>query len=286
MARLGIALIMLTRHWPQRRRTRLAHVLADIAWSLPRARRVTLINLRACFPELSEAERRQIGRATFRSLTRAALDHSILASADLETFRSYVRVDGEHHILDPANRPLIIVAPHFAGLNAGGMRSGLITRGASIYSRQKNPVWNDWLLQTRLRFADPILIPRQDIDMRNVVRIMKSGIPLYYLPDTDLGRTSSIFVPFFGIDAATIPMVSRLARLTGAKVLTAVTEMTDDGYVLHVEAPWADFPGASVEEDTARMNREVERWVRRLPTQYFWTHKRFRTRPRPEDRFY
>jgi KDO2-lipid IV(A) lauroyltransferase len=166
------------------------------------------------------------------------------------------------------------------------MRSGLITRGASIYSRQKNPVWNDWLLQTRLRFADPILIPRQDIDMRNVVRVLKSGVPLYYLPDTDLGRTSSIFVPFFGIDAATIPMVSRLARLTGAKVLTAVTEMTDDGYVLHVEAPWTDFPGASVEEDTARMNREVERWVRRLPTQYFWTHKRFRTRPKPEDRFY
>jgi KDO2-lipid IV(A) lauroyltransferase len=108
---------------------------------------------------------------------------------------------------------------------------------------------------------------------------VRDGYPLYYLPDMDLGATNSIFVPFFGVQAATIPMVSRIARMTGAKVVMTVTEMTDDGYVLHVEPPWADFPGASVEEDTLRMNREIERWVRRMPDQYLWTHKRFKTRP-------
>jgi KDO2-lipid IV(A) lauroyltransferase len=66
----------------------------------------------------------------------------------------------------------------------------------------------------------------------------------------------------------------------------AVTEMTDEGYVLHFEAPWGDFPGANVEEDTERMNREIERWVQRLPDQYLWSHKRFKTRPPGSPSFY
>ena len=95
----------------------------------------------------------------------------------------------------------------------------------------------------------------------------------------DFGATNSMFVPFFGVQAATMPMVPRLARMTGAKVIVVVTEMTDDGYVLHFEPPWDEFPGRSIEEDTARMNRCIERGCCACPTQYFWTHKRFKTRP-------
>jgi KDO2-lipid IV(A) lauroyltransferase len=74
-------------------------------------------------------------------------------------------------------------------------------------------------------------------------------------------------------------MVSRLAKITGARVVMAVSELTADGYVLHLEPPWQDFPSADVEADTARMNREIERWVERLPDQYLWTHRRFKSRP-------
>ncbi len=181
---------------------------------------------------------------------------------------------------------MILLAPHFVGLDAGGVRSNTLVRGASIYSKQKNPVWDAWLLKARQRFSDPVLLPRQGLDMRSVVRTVRSGLPLYYLPDMDLGPTNSIFVPFFGVPTATIPMVSRIARMTGAKVIVAVTEMTDDGYILHIEPPWENFPGESVEDDTARMNREIERWVLRMPTQYFWTHKRFKTRPEGEPSIY
>jgi KDO2-lipid IV(A) lauroyltransferase len=279
-AKLGIFLINLTQHWSQRTRTRVAYALSDLVWWLAGSRRhVTLTNLRVCFPEMPDTERRRLGRLTFRSLGRAALDHSVLWNADREAVERYIRIEGAQFLTDPANRPLIIVAPHFVGLDAGGVRINAIVRGASIYSKQKNPVWDAWLLKARKRFSDPILIPRQGIDMRGVVRTVKQGFPLYYLPDMDLGPVNSIFVPFFGVPTATIPMVSRLARLSGAKVVMAVTEMTDDGYLLHVEAPWKDFPGESVDEDTLRMNRELERWVLRLPAQYFWTHKRFKTRP-------
>jgi KDO2-lipid IV(A) lauroyltransferase len=280
IARLWIALIEATCNWSQSARTRLGAILGDLLWwvVVPR-RRITLTNLRVCFPGLAEQERVRIARRCFRNLARSALDHSVLWRADEERVQRYVRVEGAGHMTDPANRPLIMISPHFVGLDAGGIRFSTLARGFTIYSRQKNRVWDAWLLKGRQRFNDPVLIARQGADMRAVIRTVKQGLPLMYLPDMDLGATNSVFVPFFGVPAATIPMVSRIARLTGARVLMAVTEMTDDGYVLHFEAPWTDFPGASVEDDTARMNRELERWVLKMPDQYLWTHKRFKTRP-------
>lgn len=280
VARLWIALINTTAGWSQAARSRLGAWLGDLLWwtVVPR-RRVTLANLRACFPQMPEAERVRIARACFRNIARGALDHSVLWRGDEAAVTRYIRVEGAAHALAAGNRPLIMIAPHFVGLDAGGIRFNTLARGISIYSKQKNPVWDAWLLKGRQRFNDPVLVARQGVDMRAVIRTVKDGLPLYYLPDMDLGATNSVFVPFFGVPAATIPMVSRIARLTGARVVMAVTEMTDDGYVLHFEPPWTDFPGASVEEDTARMNRELERWVLRMPEQYLWTHKRFKTRP-------
>jgi KDO2-lipid IV(A) lauroyltransferase len=279
-ARIGIGLFGLTGMVSQRVRTSIAAVLADIFWFLARSRlRVTRTNLRLCFPQMSEKERARIGRHSFRSIARAALDHSILWQADRATIERYIRVEGVHHLTDSANRPLIVVMPHLLGIDAGGVGMSLHARLSVVYSRQKNAVWEEWMRKARQRFNEPILFQRQGIDMRAVIRSLKDGIPLGYLPDVDLGPSNSIFVPFFGITSATIPMVSRLARLAGAKVITAATEMTPDGYLVHIEAPWQDFPGASIEEDTARMNREIERWVQRFPEQYLWSHKRFKTQP-------
>ncbi len=281
LARAWIALINTTAGWSPAARARLARLIGDILWLLvlPR-RRITLANLRACFPQMTEEERRAIGRRLFRNIARSVLDHSVLWRGSRAAVEALVRVEGGEHVSDPANRPLILLAPHFVGLDAGGLRVNTLVRGVSIYARQSNAAWDAQLLAGRQRFNDPVLIPRRGAsELKEVLRAMKAGLPFYYLPDMDNGLTNSIFVPFFGVPAATIPMVSRLARLNGARVVMAVTEMTDDGYVLHFEAPWGDFPGGSVEEDTGRMNREIERWVLRLPDQYLWTHKRFKTRP-------
>lgn len=286
-SRVTIGFIRLTGVLPQRGRTAIAAVLADTFWFVARRQvRVTRTNLRLSFPELTEQQRAEIGRRSFRSIVRAVLDHAILWKLDRAAMARYVRVDGAHHLTDPGNRPLIVILPHFLGMDAGGVGMTLLTQLSLVYSRQKNAVWEEWLRKARVRFNEPILFQRQGIDMRKVIRSLKEGIPLGYLPDVDLGPTNSIFVPFFGVSAATIPMVSRLARLTNAKVVIAATEMTSDGYVVHVEAPWIDFPGASVEDDTARVNREIERWVRRFPDQYLWSHKRFKTRPPGEAYLY
>jgi KDO2-lipid IV(A) lauroyltransferase len=281
LARLWIALISSTAGWSVAGRAWLASLVGDVLWLLVRPRRgVTLANLRACFPQMAEGERRALGRRRLRNNARSVLDHSVLWRGSRAAVERLVRVEGAEHVSDPANRPLILLAPHFVGLDAGGLRVNTLVRGVSIYARQRNAAWDAQLLAGRQRFNDPVLIPRRGAsELKEVLRAMKAALPFYYLPDMDNGATNSIFVPFFGVPAATIPMVSRLARLNGAKVVMAVTEMTDDGYVLHFEAPWRDFPGASVEDDTLRMNREIERWVQRLPDQYLWTHKRFKTRP-------
>ena len=281
LARLWIGLINTTAHWSVAARARVAGAVGDLLWLLIRPRRrIALANLRACFPQMPETERHTLGRRLFRNIARGALDHSVLWRGSREEVERLVRVEGAEHLADPANRPLILLAPHFVGLDAGGLRVNTLVRGVSIYAKQSNAAWDAQLLAGRQRFNEPVLIPRRGAaELKSVIRAMKEGLPLYYLPDMDLGATNSIFVPFFGVTAATIPMVSRLARVIGARVVMAVTEMTNDGYVLHLEAPWHDFPGASIDQDTERMNREIERWVLRMPDQYLWTHKRFKTRP-------
>lgn len=115
---------------------------------------------------------------------------------------------------------------------------------------------------------------------------MKEGLPFYYLPDMDHGVKNSIFVPFFGVKAATLPMVSRLARVTKAKVFWCIATMTDHGYHVIISKPWENFPTKDFEADTLRVNQELEEWIRAYPDQYLWVHRRFKTRPEGERSLY
>lgn len=248
-------------------------------------RKVALINLRLCFPELSEPERETIARRHFIAFACAFLDRTLGWWAAPERLKRIIRLAGEENLRDPDNRPVIILAPHFVGLDAGGTMMTLTTPLVSVYSNQKNPIFNDVLLNGRLRFNQPLLLSRQD-GMRKAVKALKDGLPFYYLPDMDFGRQDSIFVPFFEVQTATIPAVSRLARLTGARVVPCITKQVSDGYQVNLLPAWENFPGESVEADTEMMNRFIESQILQMPEQYFWLHKRFKTRPVGEAKVY
>jgi len=260
--------------------------LGKVLYALGRERRkVALINLRLCFPEKSETEREALARRHFIAFSRAVLDRTLGWWASKERLEQIIRITGVEHLNDPEGRPVIMLSPHFVGLDAGATRISMFVRGCSVYSNQKNPVFNKLLYDGRIRFTDAVLLSRQD-GMRKIIKAMKDGYKFYYLPDMDFGPKESIFVPFFGVQAATIPGVSRLARLTGAKVVACITRQVKDGYEVEVMPAWGDFPGESVEADTAYVNRFIEEQVLRMPEQYFWLHKRFKTRPPGEQRFY
>lgn len=274
-------------HWlPLPMLRALGWLLGKTLYALGRERRkVALINLRLCFPEKSEAEREVLARRHFIAFSRAVLDRTLGWWASKERLERIIRITGVEHLNDPEGRPIIMLSPHFVGLDAGATRISMFVRGCSVYSNQKNPVFNKLLYDGRIRFTDAVLLSRQD-GMRKIIKAMKDGYKFYYLPDMDFGPKESIFVPFFGVQAATIPGVSRLARLTGAKVVACITRQVKDGYEVEVMPAWDDFPGESVEADTAYVNRFIEEQVLRMPEQYFWLHKRFKTRPPGEQRFY
>lgn len=248
-------------------------------------RDVVLTNLRLCFPERSEAEREAMARQHFIVFAKAFLDRTLGWWASKERLQRLIRIQGVENLSDPEGRPIILLSPHFIGLDAGATRISMYVPGCTVYSRQKNQVLDKLLYDGRGRFADTVMLSRKD-GMRKIVKAMKDGYRFYYLPDMDFGPKESIFVPFFGVQAATIPALSRLARLTGARIVACITRQVADGYEVEVMPAWDNFPGESVEADTEFMNRFIESQVLRMPEQYYWVHKRFKTRPPGEQRFY
>lgn len=275
-------------HLPMPCRNALARLVGAIFWyAVPMRRHVIMTNLRLCFPRWSEKQRLQIAHANYVRLARAALDHGVLWKGSREKVQKLVEFEGLEHVLNRDNRPLIVVAPHFVGLDAAGIALNLYVRGVSLYQRQSNAEWDRAALQGRLRFSHPILIAKTSSnDLRPVIRAMREGMPFYYLPDLDNGRRNSVFVPFFGVPAATLPMASRLAHVLKAKVLFCVAHMTDTGYKVHISAPLEGFPTKDFMADTVRLTALLEDWILRYPDQYLWTHRRFKTRPLGEPSLY
>ena len=286
----AIALFWLLHFLPLPLLARVGQLLGTLLYHIGnRRRRIALTNLALCFPELSDSQRQTLAREHFRVLGRSILERSLLWWASPERLSRLIRVNGEERIsqLRDAGRPVILLAPHFVGLDAGGIGIAMRFDSISMYSVQKNPVFDRLLLRGRKRFGDQMLLSRQD-GARSSIRAMRSGRPFYYLPDMDFGRRDSVFAPFFGIEAATITGLSRLARAAGAAVVPCITRMLPggQGYLVDIDDAWTDFPTSDVSADSARMNTYIESVVRNQPEQYYWVHRRFKTRPEGQPRVY
>ncbi len=266
--------------------------LSTLGWWLAKSRRrVALTNLRLCFPQMSEAERETTARAHFRAYMQAALEHGFLWNASGEKIRSYVTLHDEHEwkqFQQGENRkPVIWLCPHFIGLDACAIRISVDTSGCSLYSEQSNPDLDQMMLAGRTRFSESKIIARTE-GVKPIIRAMKSGLPFYYLPDMDFGARDSVFVPFFGVKAATITGVSRLAKLTGAAVVPVIATQRSHGkgYDVRFYPAWDKFPSGNDEADARRVNAFIEARVLENTAQYLWTHKRFKTRPPNEAKVY
>ena len=266
--------------------------LSTVGWWLAKSRRrIALTNLRLCFPHMSEAERDTIARAHFRAYLQAALEHGFLWNASAEKIRNYVTLHDEdewRQFQKSENRkPVIWLCPHFIGLDACAIRISVDTSGCSLYSEQSNPDLDQMMLAGRTRFSNSRIIARTE-GVKPIIRAMKSGLPFYYLPDMDFGARDSVFVPFFGVKAATITGVSRLAKLTGAAVVPVVATQrpNGNGYDVRFYPAWDKFPSGDDEADARRVNGFIEERVLENTAQYLWTHKRFKTRPPNEPSVY
>lgn len=261
----------------------LGHVLYALAHS---RRRIVQVNLRLCFPDLSESERRRLARRHMVGVMQSLLDRSWLWHGSLAQLRRRLTLVGD---ISPllGESAVVILAPHFVGLDAGGTALTVLGKVhmASIYVPQSHPALDDWVRDGRNRSGLAALYFRHG-GVKPIVSGLRQGDKLYLLPDMDFGPQESLFVPFFGVQAATVPSLSRFSRLGRARVLTVATRMTPSGYSVEIGPVWTDFPSDDVQADTARMNRELQALIATMPEQYYWVHKRFKTRPEGEPGVY
>ena len=244
-----------------------------------RRREVVHANLKACLGHLSPAQRGTLARRHFKLFAQALLDRAWLWHAPVRVLRKRIRFDGALlELTDPG--PLIFFAPHMVGLDVGGVvvtELAQITT-ACIYVPLSNAWAEDWMLQGRNRSGHVISVPRKD-GPQPILRTLRKGNRLHLSPDMDFGSEGALWVPFFGVPAATVPALSRFAKLSGARVCPLVTRLVPGGYHVTLGMPWAQFPSQDVAADTLRMNQAIEEWLLTDPAQYYWVHKRFKSRP-------
>lgn len=267
--------------------TGMGRLLHSVA--LPR-RRVVDANLKLCFPEMSDAERSRISRETFVYFAQSWLDRSWLWHAPRAVVESRLAVRGAQEDLDElanGEQAVILFAPHFYGLDAGAttLTMHMARPSMTIYTTQRDPMVDAWAREGRTRFGNVTALERTD-GVKPVLHRLRRGEVLYLLPDMDFGPSQSIFVPFFGVQAATVPSLSRFSQLGRAIVMPVLTRVTPQGYEVELLPRWKDFPTGDIVADTTRQNERLEGYIRAMPSQYYWVHRRFKTRPEGEPAIY
>lgn len=249
-------------------------------------RKVATRNIQIAFPEASAQRVRQLVRQHFVVFVQAWLDRAWLWHGPAWMTRKRLRITGAVEEVGK-DGPIVLFVPHFVGLDAAGMAvtQQLPRPMVAIYTNQANPVVDAWVLERRQRFGNIKMFGRI-AGVKEIVAALRAGGMLALLPDMGFGPEECIFVPFFGVSTSTMPSLSRFARLGKARVVPIVSIMTPRGYDIEFKPAWDHYPSGDLFEDTLRMNRELEGYIRQVPTQYFWVHKRYKHRPPGEAPIY
>ncbi len=245
-------------------------------------RRIALTNLKLCLTHLNDQERVVIARGHFQGYARSVLERGILWWASPQRLEKLIQVVPAVPTSAAAARPTIFMCPHFVCLEVAGVAITMAGPACSMYTPQRNRVFNEALRKGRLRFTpDERNLIAREAGIKPIIRAMREGRPFLMLPDMDFGRRESVFVPFFGVPAATLTAPARLTMATDGQVIPVVTRFLPDyqGWQVIFYPPWDDYPGNDVDAATARMNTFIEERILESPSEYFWSHKRFKTRP-------
>ena len=289
-ARLVLGLLWLLSWLPLAVQAAIGRGLGRLLWVLAGSRRrVALRNLELTMPEKSEAERRAIAYQNFQWIARSFLERGLLWYAPFDRLRKLIQVEGDVGFAEREPGAVMWLVPHFVALDVAGVASQLFQKRlvGSIYQRQSIPVFDQAIRKGRLRFDQGDVFSRHEKALP-LIRAIKRGYAFFNLPDMDFGPQEAAFVPFMGVPAATLMAPSKMARSLKMTVQPVVADMLPggQGYRVRFLAPWTDFPTDDPVADAARMNAWIGDEVRRNPSQYYWVHKRFKTRPPGEPSLY
>ncbi|HSX69682.1 MAG TPA: lipid A biosynthesis lauroyl acyltransferase [Pseudomonas sp.] len=287
---LGLALLWLVVQLPYRVLLSLGRGLGAVMCRVAGSRRaIAGRNLELCFPQLSAAERQKLLKENFASTGIAFFEMAMSWWWPRERLARLAHIEGLEHLrqVQAEGQGAILMALHFTTLEIGAALLGQRQTIDGMYREHKNPLFDYIQRRGRERHnPDATAIEREDI--RAMLKVLRAGRAIWYAPDQDYGPKQSIFVPLFGISAATVTATTKFARLGKARVVPFTQERLADGsgYRLVIHPPLENFPGESEEADCLRINRWIEESVSRHPEQYLWAHRRFKTRPEGEPRLY
>ena len=265
---------------------------APLGWLLlrfaGRRRHIAERNLERCFPELDETRRARLLAAHFRALARMLFETCWAWSAGERRFRRAVRVEGAEHLdaARTAGKGIMLITAHVTCLEMGGRITCIAAPETHpVYRPLRSPVLEWYQNRSREAYAARAISNR---DTRGILRALRRNEAIWYAPDQDFGAERSVFAPFFGIETATLEATVRLVELSGCAVVPMypVFDARSGTWTLRFDAPLTDFPGGDARADLARVNRIFEDKIRRAPEQYWWIHRRFKTRPDGEPPFY
>jgi KDO2-lipid IV(A) lauroyltransferase len=259
----------------------LGSVLGVIFHLFPsKIKKVASTNIGLCFPDLGIEGQRRLLRRHFRSLGVSIICYGLGWWASASRLNRLMKPRDRNHYdkVVASGKNIIVFAPHFLALDIAGIWLSSERGMISMYRESRNKLL-DRMLRKRSRFGG-VLFERRS-NLKALIRYIREGRPFYYLPDQDPGGAESVFVPFFGVPAATVTAFSRIAKMTDAAVIPCYNRILPwgKGFEVRFEAPFRDYPSDDPEKDARRMNEEIEKAIRLNPEQYLWGYRRFKTRP-------
>ncbi|PAU87887.1 lipid A biosynthesis lauroyl acyltransferase [Pseudomonas sp. WN033] len=287
---LGLGVLWLITRLPYPLLLRLGRVLGWAMYHLMRERRsIARINLQLCLPDWSEAQREALVRENFANYGIALFEMAMAWWWPPKRLARLAHIEGLEHLQQAAaeGRGVVLMSLHFTTLEIGAALLGQAVTIDGMYREHDNAAFDFVQRRGRERHnADAKAVEREDV--RSMLKSLRAGRAIWYAPDQDYGRKASIFVPLFGVPAATVTATSTFARLGKALVVPFTQVRLDDGsgYRLVVHPPLEDFPAGDDHVDALRINQWVEQAIHEHPEQYMWVHRRFKTRPEGEARPY
>ncbi|MEN8175398.1 MAG: LpxL/LpxP family Kdo(2)-lipid IV(A) lauroyl/palmitoleoyl acyltransferase [Pseudomonadota bacterium] len=283
----GLGVLRLISMLPARLALGFGALLGRLATPLvpPQKKHIAETNLRLCFPELSREARKRLLRQHVRNMGISVMETCLAWWAPDDRLRSLGEIEGLEHLQAAMaeGKGVILLSAHFTMLEIGGHLVGLSAPTQVVYRRHQNPALEYVTRRGRERHAEKTM--HRD-DIRDMVRSLRAGRVVWFAPDQNYKHANKVFAPFFGIAAATNPAPSRLAAMTGARVVPFVTLRRRDGYRVRIQPALDNFPSEDLQADTARINAIFEDWAREQPADYYWLHRRFKTRPAGEPPIY
>ena len=281
---VALALLRLSVALPYRVQLGAGRVVGRLGhWLLASRRHIARVNLDLCFPELDDDARATLTREHFEALGIGLIEAAVCWWGDARELERRVEVEGLQH-LEAARQdgvPVILLSAHFTTLEIGGRLLGLSAPFHLMYRRNDNPLIEEVVRRNRERHFERA-IPRDDV--KDMLRSLRDGNAVWYAPDQNYRGKYSAPVPFFGHPVPTNTATTRLARISGARVIPffVCRRPGTAGYRLRLDPPLEAFPTDDAFADTLRINELLERQIRVAPEQYLWIHRRFKT-PRDDD---